>query len=383
MPPVVISLADAEDLRDVIHRTVEALSAGKVVAIPTETVYGLAASAFQPAAVQRVFEIKGRPANAPLAIAVKSLEDAIDFVPDMSPIARRIARRSWPGPITIVHKIDHPDSVVHRLDESVRAATIPNGTIGLRVPKTEVTQQILRLCAGPVVLTSANRTGGPDPKTAQDVVDQLGDDVDLILDGGPCQFGKASTVVQVDGNQIKILREGSVNLESVNRLANFVGLIVCTGNTCRSPMGEAIFKKLVAEKVGCSTDDLIEHGIQIASAGIAAMPGAPAAEQATFVMSEAGLEIGDHSSQMVTERSAKVADLILTMTNGHRQALVSHWPMLEPRTKTLRSDGGDISDPIGSPVETYQACAKQIEQSLQHWVEQVDWKQFGNRGHSG
>ena len=264
MPPVVIRLSDTEDLRDVVHRTVEALSAGKVVAIPTETVYGLAASAFQPEAVKRVFAIKGRAANAPLAIAVKSLEDAIDFLPNMSPVARRIARRSWPGPITIVHDVDHPDSVVHRLDESVRAATIPNGTIGLRVPATDLAQQILRLCAGPVVLTSANISGAEDPKTAQDVVDQLGDRVDLILDGGPCQFGMASTVVYVTGTQIKVLREGSVNLDSVNRMSNFVGLVVCTGNTCRSPMAEAIFKKLVAEKVGCDPDDLIENGIQIA-----------------------------------------------------------------------------------------------------------------------
>ena len=379
MPPVVIRLSDTEDLRDVVHRTVEALSAGKVVAIPTETVYGLAASAFQPEAVKRVFAIKGRAANAPLAIAVKSLEDAIDFLPNMSPVARRIARRSWPGPITIVHDVDHPDSVVHRLDESVRAATIPNGTIGLRVPATDLAQQILRLCAGPVVLTSANISGAEDPKTAQDVVDQLGDRVDLILDGGPCQFGKASTVVHVTGTQIKVLREGSVNLDSVNRMSNFVGLVVCTGNTCRSPMAEAIFKKLVAEKVGCDPDDLIENGIQIASAGIAAMAGSPAADQATQVMSEQGLEIGDHASQPISERTAQVADLILTMTNGHRQALISHWPMLEPRTKTLRADGGDISDPIGSPVEVYQACADQIEQSLKHWVDQVDWSQFGGR----
>jgi protein-tyrosine phosphatase len=376
MPPVVIKLQEAEDPRDVIHLAVEAFSAGKVVAIPTETVYGLAASALSPEAVERIFEIKGRSRDTPLAIAVKSIEDAVDFVPDMSDVARRIARRSWPGPVTIVHSSKHPDSVIHRLDPRVKAATVPGGTIGLRVPANELSQQILRLCAGPLVLTSANKTGNPAPTTAQQVVDELGDSVDLILDDGPCDLGKASTVVHVDGSQFNVLREGSLDAATIKRMAGFVAIVVCTGNTCRSPMGEGLLKKLIAEKIGCHTDQLFEKGIQVASAGIAAMPGSPAAEQAVQVMKQNGIEIGDHASQPITGRLSQVADLILTMTNGHRQALVSHWPMLEARTKTIRQDGGDISDPIGSPVEIYQSCATQIEESLRHWVEQVDWSQF-------
>jgi protein-tyrosine phosphatase len=380
MPPVVIKIEDAPDVRDVIHHTVEAISSGKVVAIPTETVYGLAASALVPGAVERIAEITAGDSSSPIAFAVKSLEDAIDFVPNMNPAARRIARRSWPGPVTLVLTENHPDSVVHRLDERVKKATIAGGKIALRSPANEFMQQVLRLCAGPVVLTGANLGDKSDAVTAQDVINQLGDKVDVMLDGGPTRLGIASTVVQVlDSGQLNLVRVGSVDAETVNRLANFLGLVVCTGNTCRSPMAEALFKKMVAEKVGCDADQLIERGIQIASAGIAAMSGAPAAEQATAVMKKFGMEIGDHASQPVSDRSAQAADLILTMTNGHRHALVSHWPMLEPRTRTLRIDGGDISDPIGCPVSVYESCAQQIEENLRHWVDQVDWSQFGKR----
>ena len=100
MTAVVLDLQNADDVRDVIHQAVEALAAGKIIAIPTETVYGLAASALVPGAVDRLFEIKGRSPEKPLAYAVKSLEAALDYVPDMSPLARRLARRCWPGPVT-------------------------------------------------------------------------------------------------------------------------------------------------------------------------------------------------------------------------------------------------------------------------------------------
>src|SRR5438105_14319783 len=102
MSPVVINVANAEDPRDVVHRAVQALAEGKLVAFPTETVYGLAASALSETAVERLLAVKGRAAGHPLTLAIKSADDALDYVPRLSPLGRRVARRCWPGPLTLV-----------------------------------------------------------------------------------------------------------------------------------------------------------------------------------------------------------------------------------------------------------------------------------------
>lgn len=376
MTAVTIDLNNAEDQRDVVHRAVEALSEGKIVALPTESVYGLAVNALRPQAVERLIELKGRPENKPFTVAAKSLDDALDFVPEMSNLARRIARRSWPGPVTLVLDATHQDSVVHRLDPIVKQATCPNGTLGLRVPSHETTLQIMRLCAGPILLTSANLSGQPDCLSGEQIKETLGEQIDLIVDDGPSHFGKPSTVVQVEGQEVKILRQGIVKEETIRQLTNFIALIVCTGNTCRSPMGEGLLRKRIATKLECPVDELVDRGISIFSAGIAAMPGSPATPQAVNVMNSLGIDIADHSSQPITGRLAQFADIILTMTNGHRQALISHWPLLEPRTKTLRRDGADISDPIGSPIEVYSSCAQQIDDNLAQWIEEFDFSPF-------
>jgi tRNA threonylcarbamoyl adenosine modification protein (Sua5/YciO/YrdC/YwlC family) len=376
MPAVIIDSKSAEDPRDVVHRAVEALAAGQVVAIPTETVYGLAASALHPAAVERLAEIKGRSPDKPLAFAIKSVDDALDYVPHMSDLARRVARRSWPGPITLVLDADHHDSVLHRLDESVQKATIPNGTVGLRAPAHELTLQIMRLCAGPIVLTSANLSGQPESITGQQVAESVGDKIDLIIDDGPCKFGKPTSVVQIRGDEVTILREGLVEEPTIQRLTNFIALVVCTGNTCRSPMGEGLLEKRIAERLGCNIESLDQKGVSVISAGIAAMPGSPAAPQAVEVMNRMGVDIADHSSQPITGRLAQFADIILTMTNGHRQALITHWPMLETRTRTVRRDGADVSDPIGCPVDVYLSTAQQIDENLVEWVKEFDLSKF-------
>ncbi len=259
MAPVLIDLQKAEDPRDAVHRAVAALAEGKLVALPTETVYGVAASALSSRAVNRLLDAKQRDGK-PLTLAIKSADDALDYVPAMSPLAQRLARRCWPGPLTMVLPDAHKDSVITRLPADVQAAVNPAGKIGLRVPGHELALQTLRLSAGPLVLTSVNLSGQPAATNAQQVREQLGDAIDLVLDDGPTRFGQPSTVVDVGPTDFTVLREGVLAEATLRQLTFFLALVVCTGNTCRSPMGEALLRQMLAERLGCQPPELSGPG---------------------------------------------------------------------------------------------------------------------------
>lgn len=401
--PTVIDLQRAEDPRDIVYLAVQALAEGKVIAVPTETVYGLAASVLCSDAVQRMASLKRVQADVTaadateenetgthvsaecsMAIAVKSADEALDYMCQDSPLAIRFARRCWPGPVTLVVPCDMSRSAVSCFPKPVRELIVSQtGHICIRVVAHRLFEQLQKYCAGPIVMCSAKRYGSTSARKGVDVVEQFGDDVPLVLDDGPTRYGGPSTVVRASGNHFKIIREGVVETAAIRQYARPSIVLVCTGNTCRSPMAEALLKKRIDDRFGNSPGGALIPSVS--SVGLAAMPGDQAAAQAVDVMRQRGLDISMHESQPFGEQTLRSADLILTMTRSHRNAILQRWPQAEDRVFTVRRDGGDISDPVGSPVQIYKACADQIDGELAQWVESMgpEWLAIPETGEEG
>ncbi|MBX7078343.1 MAG: threonylcarbamoyl-AMP synthase [Nannocystaceae bacterium] len=198
---------------DEIAEAVAVLRGGGLVAFPTETVYGLGADASLPAAVRRVFAVKGRPVDHPLIVHLAQASQLDAWASEVPPLARRLAAALWPGPLTLVlRKAAHVDAVV----------TGGLETLALRVPAHPLALALLREHGGGIAAPSANRFGRVSPTTAAHVREDLGDDVALVLDGGPCAVGIESTIVDLSRGDdgAAILRPGGVSAE---RLAAIVG----------------------------------------------------------------------------------------------------------------------------------------------------------------
>ena len=359
----VLDLRRTDDPRDSIHRIVEALAKGHVVGIPTETVYGLAADGMNPDAVDRLAQLKGRPPSSPLVLSVRGHEAILDYVCDWSPLARRLARRCMPGPLTLVVPCEGEASVASRLHPRVRQWVVGSqNCVGFRVVDHPVINQIHQYLRGPIVLTSANLTGKNPPTRGEEVVDQFGEALPLVLDDGPTRYGGASTVVRVIGHQYEILRHGAIEAAAMNDFAKPLVVLVCTGNTCRSPMAEGILKQRLAAR----GEDWKQ--VNVISAGVAANDGAMAAMQAIEVMEGQGIDISCHESRPLSDAIMHRADVVLTMTRGHRAAILAAWPEMADCVHTLRRDGGDIADPVGGPVELYEQCSAQIASELDQWL---------------
>ncbi|MEU3372805.1 L-threonylcarbamoyladenylate synthase [Streptomyces sp. NPDC006660] len=189
-----------------IEKAAGVLRAGGLVALPTETVYGLGANAEDPAAVARIFQVKGRPPSHPLIVHIGGAEQLDDWVQDVPRAARLLAEHFWPGPLTLV---------LRRGPRVPLEATGGLETVAVRVPGHPVALALLAAFGGGVTAPSANRFGQVSPTIAEDVRAELGDAVDFVLDGGPCEVGVESTIVDVTGEVPSILRPGGVTREDL------------------------------------------------------------------------------------------------------------------------------------------------------------------------
>lgn len=187
----------------VFARCRDVVRARGVIAYPTDTFYGLGADPRDPEAVRRIFAIKGRGAGQPILLLLRDRSEVAAWASVVTPSAERLMQRFWPGPLTLVFP-----AAPHVLPE----LTGGGGTIGLRVPGNELTRELLRYLGAALTGTSANRSGGRDPRTAEEVMREVGDRVDLVLDGGATTGDRPSTVVDVTVEPPRIIRQGAIDI---------------------------------------------------------------------------------------------------------------------------------------------------------------------------
>ncbi len=343
---------------EVIARAVAVLRAGGRVAFPTDTCYEIGALALDEQAVGTL------PANdcSPLTMALSSADEMLEWAPDAGATAVRLGRRCWPGPVTLIA-------------DGERSKRLPAGTLdrlgdalAFRIPAHLSVLEVAQKLDGPLLFagTSITEVAGPTEKNP------FGDVADLILMDGPTHFRVPPTVVRIEGAFWQMVSPGPVSEGDIEDLLRVHILFVCTGNTCRSPLAEALCGKLLAERFGCSVRDIRARGYVVGSAGLSAYSGGGAADDAAVVAAEFGADLSAHRSRYLTEDMLARADFVFGMTRSHVLTLARANIPGMPQPRLLSSDGEDIPDPIGSDLETYRQCAQTIWKSLQELAPQFE-----------
>ncbi|MCA8973508.1 MAG: Sua5/YciO/YrdC/YwlC family protein [Planctomycetes bacterium] len=322
------------------------LRAGELCALPTETVYGLAVLPSHDAAVRKARALKGRAVAHPFTWHVAKRDDLHDLVATVGPRIERLVRRYWPGPLTLV--LDGKDG----------------HTIGVRHPAHAFTREVIAACGEPLWLSSVNRTGEEPLVDAAAICAQFGDELALVVDDGPSALGIASSVVLATGDKLEVLREGIVSRDEVLAAAADLIVFVCTGNTCRSPLAEALARDLTARTIGCEPDDVLAHGYAFASAGTGTMDGVPASDGSLAAAQELGLDLTAHRSRAVGPALVEAATRIYCLGASHRRALLAEFPQATDKVWMLRQDGLDIRDPYGAELRVYRKVRDEIRAAI-------------------
>ncbi len=333
-----------------IHEIAGQLLHGKIVAFPTETVYGLAVCANQPQALVKLHELKQRPEDKPFTYHIGNLGtlERLDVI--QGRVLRFLINQFWPGPVTLL------------------ALTRKEEKIGLRFPKNEISIRMINQCAELVVATSANISGDKSPTTAEEVLKIFPNEIDIVVDGGPCEWGQDSTIVDTVSNPPQIIRGGvykdrveqAIEKIKLGRFPRKKIIIVCTGNTCRSPMAQGWLEHELQKK------GLAEQ-IEVSSCGICAREGGSAALESILTLKNDEIGFENFKTHLCRREDVLAADLILVMSEEHRKFISELCLPARERIIVL-----GISDPVGMTIDFYEKSYRAIkEKILSLWAEIV------------
>ncbi len=325
MSTIVLKLDGRKDAQK-IERAARAIREGGLVAFPTETVYGVAANARDAQAIERLRRLKRRPDGKPFSVMIAHRERVRRLARSVPRAAEKLMRIYWPGPLTLVLPASDGEF------------------IGVRLPDREEARALVEAASTDLAAPSANRSGGREPKNADDVLEELGSELDLLLDGGEVR-GIPSTVVRVgDEGGVTILREGALPADELLDAARFRVLMVCSGNSCRSPMAEALLRKELRERGN--------EEIAVASAAVGTFGEGGPSWEAEEVMRETGFDISNHVSRPLTVGEIDRADVVFVMEERHKRSITDLLPDAEARVRPILEEG--VPDPAGSGLREYR-----------------------------